>query len=151
MLINTVVPRRVVRRSLPHSRNVPSLFGEFCRGAAVGPTTGSAAFVPRVDVSETDETLLFVADLPGVGEGNFEVSVDGDVVTIKGEKKVERPAEAKGVARMERAGGEFSRSFRIPFDVDAESVSGVYRDGVLTITVPKPAAKQVRSIPISTD
>ena len=80
------------------------------------------------------------------------MTVDGDVITIKGEKKVAREANLQGCACAERTSGEFSRSFRIPFDIDPESVKGSYRNGVLTVVVPKPVESQtqVRTVPIET-
>ena len=95
--------------------------------------------------------MLFVAELPGVEKADFEVVVDEDVLTIKGEKKLPTPVEVGANARCERSGGEFSRSFRVPFDVDPDSVKGVCRNGVLTVPVPKPAAEPPRTIPIATD
>jgi len=151
MLIHTVAPRKAIRH--PHLRalHTPLIFDENWRGLRTAPTAGTAGFVPRVDVSQTDESLLFVAELPGVEKGDFEVVVDDDVLTIKGEKKLARPAKAGVDVRLERAGGEFSRSFRVPFEVDPDSVTGAYRQGVLVVTVPKPAAQEARTIPIATD
>lgn len=151
MLIHTVAPRRAFRR--PHSRVVhaPSIFDEIWRGLRTAPAEDAAGFVPLVDVSETEESRLFVAELPGVEKGDFEVVVEDDVLTIKGRKKLSRPTEIATNAHLERVGGEFSRSFRLPFEVDPDSVQGAYRDGVLTVTVPKPAPEPVRTIPIATD
>jgi HSP20 family protein len=151
MLIHTVTPRSARRRPVSSVSHTPAILDEILRGLRSAPAAGVAGFVPRVDVSETEESLLFVAELPGVERGDFEVIVVDDVVTIKGEKKVARAAEAREDARLERSSGEFSRSFRVPFDVDADSVTGTYRHGVLTVTVPKPAADQARTIAITTD
>jgi HSP20 family protein len=153
MFIRTIVPRSNVHRSLPRRRVARPLFDELWRdfGFAAGCET---RFVPRIDVSESDAELRLSAELPGLQKGDFDVTVDGDVITIKGAKKVERgDGEAtKHLARAERSTGEFSRAFRLPFEVDPDSVSGCYRDGVLSVTVPKPAEPepQVRTIPITT-
>jgi HSP20 family protein len=131
---------------------VHPFFGDFCRDFGFGPVAGGVAFRPRIDVSETDEELQLTAELPGLEEGDFEVTVDGDVITIKGEKKLAREGAAEGCARAERSSGEFSRSFRVPFDIDPDSVKGSYRNGVLTVVVPKPVESQpkVRTVPIET-
>ena len=149
MLIRTVAPRRVVRHPFARGASAQSILDEIRRGFGNVPAAETAGFVPRVDVSETEESLLLEAELPGVEKGDFDVVVDDDVITIAGEKKVARPAEVREAARVERPCGEFSRSFRLPFDVDPDSVKGVYRNGVLTVTVPKPAALRPRTIPIA--
>jgi len=152
MVIQATIPRSLVSGLHPRRRAVHPFVGEFWRDFGFGPVTGKTAFRPRIDVSETDEELQLTAELPGLEDGDFEVTVDGDVITIKGEKKVAREEAAEGCARAERSSGEFSRSFRVPFDIDPESVKGSYRNGVLTVVVPKPAESQpqVRTIPIET-
>lgn len=152
MVIHTTIPRSLVRISRPRRRAVHPFFGDFWRDFGFGPLAGSAAFRPRIDASETDLELRLIAELPGLEAGDFEVTVDGDVITIKGEKKLARDDAARSCARAERASGEFSRSFRVPFDVDPDSVKGSYRNGLLTVTVPKPAEAQpqVRTIPVET-
>jgi HSP20 family protein len=152
MAIQATIPRRLVRRSHPRRRAVHPFFGEFRRDFGFAPAAGETAFRPRIDASQTDEELRLTAELPGLEDGDFEVTVDGDVITIKGEKKVAREANLQGCACAERTSGEFSRSFRIPFDIDPESVKGSYRNGVLTVVVPKPVESQtqVRTVPIET-
>ena len=152
MVIQTTFPRSSMCVSRPRRRAVHPFFGDFWRDFGFGPVAGGAAFRPRIDVSETDEALQLTAELPGLEDGDFEVTVDGDVITIKGEKKLAREESAEGWARAERSSGEFSRSFRVPFDIDPDSVKGTYRNGVLTVVVPKPVESQpqVRTVPIET-
>ena len=152
MVIQTTFPRSSMCVSRPRRRVVHPFFGDFWRDFGLGPVAGGAAFRPRIDVSETDEELQLTAELPGLEDGDFEVTVDGDVITIKGEKKLAREETAEGCARVERSSGEFSRSFRVPFDIDQDSVKGTYRNGVLTVVVPKPVESQpqVRTVPIET-
>jgi len=152
MVIQATIPRSLVSGFRPRRRAVHPFVGEFWRDFGFGPVAGKSAFRPRIDASETDEELLLTAELPGLEDGDFEVTVDGDVITIKGEKKVAREEAAEGCACVERSSGEFSRSFRVPFDIDPDSVKGSYRNGVLTVTVPKPVESQpqVRTIPIET-
>lgn len=150
MLIHPVRPRRVVRREALGSPAFPALFDELRRGLGAAPATAPAAFVPRVDVIESDASLRLVAELPGLADGDFQVIVDSDVITLKGEKRIERPEEGGKCRRVERATGEFSRSFRAPFDVDPGAVTAALENGVLTVTVPKPAEDQPRAIPITT-
>jgi HSP20 family protein len=152
MAIQATIPRSIVRCSRSRHRDVHPFFDEFWRDFGFAPAARSTPFHPRIDASETDEELRLTAELPGLESGDFEVTVDGDVITIKGEKKVAREADFDGRAYTERFSGAFSRSFRIPFDVDPESVEGTYRNGVLTVVVPKPEESQtrVRTIPVET-
>ena len=149
-----LVPRRL-GRSVPAIRTgFPQAFEELWRsfGAPEAARSGLGAFRPSVDISESDEEIRLSAELPGLGEEDFEVTLDGDLLTIKGEKKDEREEKEKGYHRVESVAGSFQRSFRLPTDVDPETVTARYDKGVLTVRVPKPeeARPQVRSIPVTT-
>jgi HSP20 family protein len=154
VLIRTIVPRTHVHRALPKRRAAHSIFDDFWRDFGFATPVGDTRFVPRIDVSDSDAELRLSAELPGLEKSDFDVTVDGDVITIKGAKNIAREdgETPKRVARAERRGGEFSRSFRLPFEVDPDTISGSYRDGVLNVTVPKPAEPEpeVRTIPITT-
>jgi HSP20 family protein len=101
------------------------------------------AVTPTIDVAESDKELVVTAELPGLNEKDFEVTLIGDVLTIKGEKKAEQEEEKTGgTTYMERRFGSFSRSIRLPFEVRNEKVDARYDKGVLTIRVPKPAEAQ---------
>jgi HSP20 family protein len=113
-----------------------------------GRTTGGA-LAPRVDVSETAKEMRLTVELPGVAEKDIDVSLSGDELTIKGEKKSDRDEtkdadEGRVYHRVERSFGAFQRTMTIPFDVEPDKISAEFRDGVLTVTLPKPvgAAEQ---------
>jgi HSP20 family protein len=101
-------------------------------------------------MTENEKELVISADIPGLDEKDLEVSLAGDVLTIKGEKKAEHEERNGGHYYVERRFGSFSRSVRLPFEVDDQQVEATYDKGVLTIRVPKPAElqKSVRRIPI---
>jgi HSP20 family protein len=130
-------------------------FDGFLHGFEIAPARNACGrlgeFAPRVDVSETDEEFRVTAELPGLDEGDFEVSLEEDVLTIKGEKKVEEEEERKGYTHVETSRGSFHRAFRLPLEVDPESVTASYKQGVLTVTLPKPpeAQRQPRVIPVT--
>jgi HSP20 family protein len=129
------------------------LFDEAWRGFGLALPTREAAFAPRVDVSESDEAYTVRADLPGLEEKDIQVSLEEGVLTIQGKHETEQKEEGeKGVRYLERAHGSFHRSIQLPAEVDADKVSASYRQGVLTVTLPKrPEAKpEVRTIPIKT-
>ena len=106
-------------------------------------------FWPRVNVSETEKDLQVTAELPGVDEKNIDVTVSGDQLTIKGEKKseVDEKKDEKGRAfrRIERSYGSFERTMALPFDIDPDKVQATFQNGVLTLTLPKPPDVQKKS------
>jgi HSP20 family protein len=96
-------------------------------------------FVPSVDVKETDDALQITAEAPGLKPEEMDITLTGDVLTIKGEKKAQRQDDRSGYHLVERRYGRFQRSFRLPVEVDREQLSATSQDGVLTITLPKAA------------
>ncbi|MCX5870062.1 MAG: Hsp20/alpha crystallin family protein [Deltaproteobacteria bacterium] len=105
---------------------------------------------PRLDVSETDKALEVVADLPGMEKKDIKVSLDGDLLTIKGEKKEVKEKKDKHYHTIERRSGSFYRALRLPMDVENDKIDANFKDGVLTLTLPKSkeAAKKVAQIEI---
>ncbi|HEY0712744.1 MAG TPA: Hsp20/alpha crystallin family protein, partial [Polyangia bacterium] len=98
-------------------------------------------------VYEADNNLVLVADLPGVQASDVEVTLEKDVLTVAGQRKLELPA-GHTVHRQERRAARFSRSFSLPCKVDGDALSAEMADGVLTITMPKAAEAQPRRIPV---
>ena len=124
------------RREL--DRLVDDMFG----GRAVGRWPGAQAVDLRLDVSETDKEVKVTAELPGVEEKDVEVTLNDDILTIKGEKKVEEERKDDNVHMVERSYGSFARSLRLPFSVDQDKVEARFNKGVLTVTLPKPPEAQ---------
>jgi HSP20 family protein len=110
----------------------------------------SAVWAPDVDIKETDNEIQIKADLPGMKLEDIDVSVDGDQLVIKGERKVEREEKEKDYIRVERSYGSFYRSFSIGAPVKADEIKASYRDGVLEISLPKAEARKPKKIQIST-
>lgn len=111
----------------------------------------SASFSPAIDVYEDEKAYQLKVELPGVNTDEVKIDVDNGVLTLSGERKLEKEDKRDGYHRIERSYGSFSRSFTLPDHVVADDISANYKDGVLTLTLPKtekqPTAKQ---IPIST-
>jgi HSP20 family protein len=105
---------------------------------------------PRLDVSETDKTLEIVADLPGMEKKDIKVSVDGDLLTIKGEKKEEKEEKGKYYHTVERRSGSFYRALRLPVKVESNKIEATFKEGVLTLTLPKSkkAEKEIAQVEI---
>ena len=97
---------------------------------------------PAVDVAETNNGYEVTAELPGMDESNIEVKLADDVLTIKGEKKEEKEEKKKDYYVSERRFGSFERSFTVPDGVDTGKIEANFKNGVLTITLPKSAQAQ---------
>lgn len=106
--------------------------------------------VPAFDVSETDEHIIVKADLPGVDVKDIDISIVGNVLTVKGEKKQEKEEKNESYHRIERSYGSFSRSISLPAEVNPEGVEAVYKDGVLKLTIPKAEKSKPKKIEIKT-
>jgi HSP20 family protein len=115
-------------------QNLDSLFGTATRERVSG-------FTPSVDVTEDDQKHELHADLPGVKLEDLDIQVDKNVLTIKGERKLEKKGE--------RVAGAFSRAFTLPKHVDVEKIGASLKDGVLTVTLPKRPEAQPRQIKIA--
>ncbi len=105
-------------------------------------------FTPVVDIEETPEDFILRADLPGVSQRDVKVSLMGDTLTIRGERKEEKQQKAGSMLRVERTSGVFERTFTLGAPVRSENVKATYRDGVLEIHVPKAEEARQREIPI---
>jgi HSP20 family protein len=108
--------------------------------------TASTAW-PPVNVFETGQSLVFRADVPGVAENEFNVTLTPETLTLTGERKTAAP-EGYTVQRQERPAARFSRSWTLPYKVDAERTSATLKDGVLTITLSKAPEAQPRQIAV---
>ncbi|MDP3479608.1 MAG: Hsp20/alpha crystallin family protein [Desulfoprunum sp.] len=92
---------------------------------------------PRLDVSETDQAIEILADLPGMEKKDISVSLEDDLLTIKGERKEEKENKDKQYHTIERRTGSFYRALRLPVEVDIERSEANFKDGVLTLKLPK--------------
>lgn len=100
--------------------------------------------LPAVDVSEDDKAFKITAELPGMSEKNVDVTVTGDLVVLKGEKQQEREEKGKNRYLSERSYGSFQRSFYLPEGVARDKVTAEFKDGVLTVTLPKTVEAQAQ-------
>jgi HSP20 family protein len=110
------------------------------------PTLGG--WSPTVDVTEDKETITIKAELPGVEQKDIAVSLQDGMLSIKGEKRTEKEEKDKRYHRVERSYGAFYRSIELPSAVDPGKVAATFKDGVVTITLPKAADAKGTTIPI---
>ena len=102
-----------------------------------GEGQASVAWSPVVDIEETEQDYVIRAELPGLDKDKVKVTVEDGVLTLSGERDLERTVEGKTYHRIERSHGTFSRSFTLPEDSDAESVAAQFTNGVLAVRVAK--------------
>ncbi len=135
------------------------LFDDFSRTLGFGGSSpwpfghGARAFAPQIDVTETDDGIRILAELPGMEQKDLQVSLSDDILTLKGEKHMEKEDKGKDYYRMERSFGSFHRAVQIPCEVKADQVNASFKNGVLTVTLPKTdGAKQAkRTIEVKTN
>ncbi|MBI1879547.1 MAG: Hsp20/alpha crystallin family protein [Chloroflexi bacterium] len=131
-------------------REMDRLFDDFFgRGFALTPFSGGfmesfGEFSPRVDVTENDKEVKVIVELPDLEDKDVEVSLSNDVLTISGEKKAEKEDKGENFYRMERSYGSFQRAISLPAEVESDKVEATFKNGVLTVTLPKTASAQNR-------
>ena len=108
-----------------------------------------ADWTPSVDVSETDKEFVIKAEIPGVKKEDVKVTIEHGMLTIKGERKMEKEEKGKKFHRIERSYGSFVRSFRIPDGVDESKVKAEFKDGMMTIALPKSEKVKPRKIQVN--
>lgn len=113
-----------------------------------GFTVRGAEFVPHFDVKETKDAYVLRADMPGVKEGDLEITVTGNALTVSGKREEERREEGDQYYAAERSYGQFARTFSLPDGADVEGVRADLRDGVLSLHVPKKPEVQPRRITV---
>jgi HSP20 family protein len=111
--------------------------------------TDERGWIPAVDVFEKDDRFVVKAELPGMKDDDVDVSVVGDTLTIKGERKTETEVKNEDYYRCERSYGTFYRSIPIPSNVDANKIEASFDDGVLEVTLPKSAKVKPKKIAVS--
>ncbi len=109
----------------------------------------SGSWAPPVDIYETQDALLVKAELPEVKREDIDIRLENGVLTIRGQRKLNEELKNYQCYRMESQYGAFSRSFSLPRTVNADKIEANYKDGVLTITIPKREETKVRQIQIT--
>ena len=112
---------------------------------------GRGAWNPSVDIYENKDQIVLEAELSGMKQEDFELTVENSVITLRGERRFEKFDEADNYHRVERSYGAFTRSFTLPQTVSAEGATAEYRNGVLRVTLPKREETKSRRIEISSE
>lgn len=114
-----------------------------------GEEPAAAVWSPRMDLMETDDKFHLQVDLPGIEKGDVSITVDDNRLSIRGERHEENRMEGKNAVRMERSFGTFYRSLRLPKTVKADSIEASFKNGVLTVDIPKTEKSKPKKIQIT--
>src|SRR6516225_9293904 len=106
-------------------------------------------WAPPVDIYEGEQELVVKADLPEVKPEELDIRVENNILTIRGERKFEKKVDEKNYLRVERSYGSFSRSFSLASTVNSEAIKADYKDGVLTLTIPKREEAKPKQIKVN--
>ena len=126
-------------------REIDRLFDDFFR-TEVRPA--KEFFAPDMDVYETDDEVVIEVEIPGIDRKDVKITVEENILKISGEKKVEREQKGKNYYYVERSAGKFERAIRLPDYVDVEKIKAEYKNGVLTIRVPKKEERKKKVIEV---
>ena len=130
------------------THEMDALFHNRLASVLGGERQASVAWSPVVDIEETEKDYVISAELPGLDKDKVKVTVEDGVLTLSGERDLERTVEGKTYHRIERSHGTFSRSFTLPEDSDAESVAAQFTKGVLVVRVAKREEALPKSIEV---
>ncbi|WP_121551317.1 Hsp20/alpha crystallin family protein [Mesotoga sp. BH458_6_3_2_1] len=131
-------------------REMDRLFNDAFKGLN-SQSRESSMFSPEVDIYERDNSVFIEMDIPGIKKDELEIKVEEDVLSIKGEKKLEREEKERDYHRYERYSGAFQRIFRLPEYVNSDDVKAKYEDGVLKLELPKKEEVKKEAIQVKID
>lgn len=129
-------------------QEMDSLFERFFESFPRLGITRRMGLTPAIDLCETKDDIIVKAEIPGIDSKEIDISLSGDVLSIKGEKKQEKVDKDKNFHRVERSYGSFSRSVRLPCEVEEEKITATYERGVLNVRLPKCEPSKPKKIKI---
>lgn len=132
------------------SNRLNRIFGRSVTSTGAGHEMMKVAdWTPSVDISETDKAYLIKAEIPEVKKEDVKVTVDNGMLTIQGERKMEKEEKGKKFHRIERSYGSFVRSFRLPDGVDETKAKAEFKDGMINVTLPKSGKSKTKALEIA--
>lgn len=131
------------------NRLMPSLLRGGLRAGPEGSSLPAVQWTPSADISETENEYLIRAEMPAVKKEDVKVSVQDGILAVEGERRQEKEEKGRKFHRIERSYGKFVRRLALPTDVDQQKVAAEFKDGVLSVHLPKSAAAKPRSIDVS--
>ena len=108
-------------------------------------------WAPAVDIYETENELVLKADLPDINEKDLDIRIENNTLTVRGERKFEKQVNEDDYLRVERSYGSFSRSFTLPNTINTEAIRAEYKNGVLTVQMPKRAESKPKQVKVNVE
>lgn len=141
-------PRNTMFRN-SMSRLIDEAFNDFLAPVNAQDEPLGSDWLPPVDIVEDENTLVFTAEMPGLDREAVDITLEDQVLTLRGERRFERDEEKDNYHRIERAYGSFSRSFRLPTNVETAKAKATFKDGLLRIELPKTEEAKPKKLEIS--
>jgi HSP20 family protein len=138
------IPNRVATMN----RDFDSIFDSFFNSPSVR-SLNSRTFVPKVDISEDKDNLMMVVEVPGMEKDDVKVVVEDGVLTVSGERKNIIENKDSNCIRCELSSGSFARSFTLPDNIDLEKIMADYKNGMLTLILPKTEKSKAKEIKVA--
>ena len=137
-------------------REIEDMFDRYTRGAGWPrdggqEVTKAGDWSPRVDITETDKAFVIKAEIPGVRKEDVKVTVENGVLSICGERKQEKEEKGEKFHRVERHYGSFCRSFTLPANADEGTIKAAFKDGMLTLEIPKTEEEKPTAIEVNVE
>jgi len=129
-------------------REMNRMFDNFFRGTDRSEDYTLAAWTPAVDIAEHDDEYIVKVELPGVNKDEVKITLESNILTLHGEKKQEKETKKENYHRVERSYGSFQRSFTLPTNVKSDKIDAAYKDGILTINLPKAEEAKPKQIEV---
>jgi len=123
------------------------MFDGFFRGTQ-DEDSAYSLWTPVVDIAEHDDDYIVKVELPGVNKDEVKITLESNILTIRGEKKQEKETKKENLHRVERSYGSFQRSFTFPTTVKSDKIDASYKDGILTIALPKAEEAKPKQIEV---
>jgi len=132
-------------------KEMDRLWDSFLEGRPVRRVEDDREWLPSVDVSETKNDLVIKAEMPGLDPKDIDISMNNGYLTIKGEKKLEKEEKEENYHLIERSYGSFTRSVRLPREVQSDKITASFKNGILKITLPKSEEAKKKEIKIKVE
>lgn len=129
-------------------REMNKMFDSFFRGDVRDGNVALSAWTPAVDIAEHENEYIVKVELPGIAKDDVKITLESNILIIRGEKKHEKEIKEEDYHRIERSFGSFQRSFTLPTTVKSDKIDAAYKDGILTVSLPKAEEAKPKQIEV---
>jgi len=137
-------------------REIEDMFDRYARAGSLPRGGGhelarAGDWTPRVDIAETDKAFVIKVEIPEVKKEDVSITVDNGILSIRGERQQEKEENGKTFHRIERSYGEFTRNFTLPDNVEVEGINATFKDGMLSLDIPKTEKAKPKAIEVKVE